>query len=65
MRRIKFIISEDGKITFDFDGFQGNACLQEFQKLLRELESAGIVIEKRETKVKDVPAIPQKEVMMQ
>ena len=63
-KRIKFVISENG-ITFDFDGFQGNACLQEFLKLLKELESAGIKIEGKDTKMKTGVTIPQKEEVVQ
>jgi hypothetical protein len=65
MKTIKFTIREDGSVLFDFDGFQGNSCLAEFQKLLKELEELGIKIEGRETKMKTGTTTTQTEAMKQ
>jgi hypothetical protein len=65
MKTIKFTIKEDGSVIFDFDGFQGNSCLVEFQKLLKELEELGIKIEGRETKMKMGTTTTQMEAMRQ
>jgi len=65
MKTIKFTIKEDGSVIFDFDGFQGNTCLFEFQKLLKELEELGIKIEGRETRMKTGVATTQTEAMRQ
>jgi hypothetical protein len=65
MKTIKFMIKEDGSVIFDFDGFQGNTCLVEFQKLLKELEELGIKIEGRETRMKSGVTTTQTEAMRQ
>lgn len=54
MKRIMFKVTQDGRILFDYNGFQGDACLEEFQKLLEVLKAEGIEIEARETKRKVV-----------
>ncbi|MEM2190735.1 MAG: hypothetical protein QW540_04805 [Archaeoglobaceae archaeon] len=54
MKKITFKISQDGKVLFDYDGFQGDTCLEEFQRLLEVLKSEGMEIEARETKRKVV-----------
>ena len=51
--KIQYVISKDGQITLDFNGFQGVACLDEAEKILKGLkENFGIDIslEKREMK---------------
>jgi len=63
MKTVKFTVKEDGTVLFDFDGFEGTACLVEFQKLLKELEGLGIKIEGRETRMKT--ATGQREAMRQ
>ena len=35
---IRYVINPDGSVTLDFNGFRGEACVQEFEKILRELE---------------------------
>ena len=42
MRRIGVIIEKDGHISLETQGFQGEACLEEAQALLKELESLGM-----------------------
>ena len=65
MKTIRFTVKEDGSVIFDFDGFQGNTCLLEFQRLLKELEELGIKIEGRETKMKSGATTTQMEAMRQ
>jgi len=37
-KAIKYIVTPDGEITLDFNGFKGKACITEFKKILEELE---------------------------
>jgi len=51
--RIYYTITEDGQITLDFDGFQGVACLEEAEKILKGLKEnfgVDVKLEKREMK---------------
>ena len=45
MRRIGVIVKEDGKLELETQGFQGEACLEETQKLLEHLEAMGLNVE--------------------
>jgi len=40
-------IHENGKITADAEGFEGDTCLDELAKLLAELDFEGAVIERK------------------
>jgi len=65
-KTIKFTVDKEGKVIFDFNGFQSTTCLAEFQKLLAELSEAGIEIERRDTRMKTgTLGTLVKEVMMQ
>jgi len=35
---IRYVINPDGSVTLDFNGFRGKACVQEFEKILKQLE---------------------------
>jgi len=54
MKKIMFKVTQDGRILFDYNGFQGDACIEEFQKLLEVLKAEGIEIEARETRRKGI-----------
>ena len=45
MRRIGVIVKEDGKIELETQGFQGEACLEETQRLLDHLGALGLDVE--------------------
>jgi len=45
VRRIGVIVREDGKLELETHGFQGEACLEETQKLLEHLEALGFDVE--------------------
>ena len=45
LRRIGVIVKEDGKLELETQGFQGEACLEETQKLLEHLEAMGLNVE--------------------
>ena len=35
---IRYVINPDGSVTLDFNGFRGKVCVQEFEKILKQLE---------------------------
>ena len=45
MKKIRFVVTRDGKIQMDFDGFRGQTCIREFEKIAEGLRSAGINVE--------------------
>lgn len=47
-KRIIAVISKDGDITFDFNGFIGKACLNEARKLEEQLKDQGVKVNIRE-----------------
>lgn len=53
-KKISFKVTADGKVLFDYNGFQGETCLTEFSELLKALKEEGIEIEARETQRKVV-----------
>lgn len=52
MKKVTVEITDDFKVKFDYEGFQGDACLKDFNELLKELERAGIKLEEKDTKKK-------------
>ena len=52
--RIRVVVREDGSVVFDYDGFRGKACLEEFEKLLKSLEKEGLKLETVKRTLKDV-----------
>ncbi|MHC1610114.1 MAG: hypothetical protein ACXQTW_00670 [Candidatus Methanospirareceae archaeon] len=38
MKTIKYTINSDGTIALDFNGFRGEACIAEFEKILKALK---------------------------
>lgn len=44
MKTIRYVINPDGSIILDFNGFKGQACVQEFQKIVEALKDAGITV---------------------
>jgi hypothetical protein len=49
--RIRVIVRNDG-IIFDFDGFKGMHCVEEFQRLLKFLNRAGLEVSVGEMRMK-------------
>ena len=45
MKEIKIIIDKNGKITIDFDGFRGDACFKEREKIVELLKKYGLEID--------------------
>ncbi len=43
--KIRVIITEDCRVQFDFEGFVGESCLEEFGEVLKALEELGISCE--------------------
>jgi len=52
MQEISIKIDKDGSVRVEPSGHRGNACLQELDKLLQELERAGISTEIATQKMK-------------
>jgi len=52
MKKVIVKLNLDGSVNFDYNGFQGDACLSDFEEVLRTLESLGIDVGDRETKKK-------------
>jgi len=50
--KIKLFFDENGSVSFNYEGFQGKACIDEFQELIKRLKTAGIDIEIDEQKLK-------------
>jgi len=42
---IRIIVTRDGEVQFDFDGYQGSTCLSEFERIARALMKQGIEVE--------------------
>lgn len=42
MEKIKFNVNKNGKVTLHTEGFAGETCIDEAQRLLQALESAGV-----------------------
>jgi len=43
---IRYVINPDGSVTLDFNGFRGKVCVQEFEKILKQLEkNFGVTID--------------------
>jgi len=53
-KRIIAVISKDGDITFDFNGFVGEACLNEARNLEEQLKDQGVKVNiKEQTKKRE------------
>ena len=46
-QRIVIEISRDGKITADAEGFSGNACLHDLERLLQDLSPGKSTVERK------------------
>lgn len=46
------MLVKDDIVVFDFDGFRGRTCVEEFEKLLRILAEIGLSVRVDEMKVK-------------
>jgi len=42
MREVQVIVNPDGSVTIRYQGFQGQACFQEAEKLYRLLKASGV-----------------------
>lgn len=51
MRLRAFI--KDNEIVFDFDGFFGNSCILEFDKIISLLSKLGLEVRVREVRTKN------------
>ncbi len=49
--KIRIFVSNEG-VLFDFDGFKGNSCIEEFEKILKVLNRAGVEARIEEMKMK-------------
>jgi len=62
VKTIKYVINPDGTTTLDFNGFRGKVCVQEFEKILKELEkNFGVTIDSGVIKQELKPEYYQKE----
>ncbi len=52
-KKITFAISPEGKITADYEGFQGTACFEESTKLIENTAKLGVDTENQVVKAKD------------
>jgi hypothetical protein len=52
-KTIVFQVDEEGNIAYDMDGFQGDACFQEAERLLGELAELGVAAEATEVQRKE------------
>jgi hypothetical protein len=44
-KTIVFQVDGDGNVVYDMDGFQGEACFQEAERLLEALAELGVAVE--------------------
>ena len=42
MKKVIVEITDDLKVKFDYNGFQGEECIQDFEKLMKTLRSLGV-----------------------
>jgi hypothetical protein len=52
MKEIKTIIKPDGTTIIETSGFKGNACIEETERILQDLETLGISVGNKEYKKK-------------
>jgi hypothetical protein len=52
MKEIKTHIAKDGTVTIETSGFKGNACQEETDRILQDLEALGISVAVKEDKKK-------------
>ena len=66
MKTIRYMITEDGQITLDFNGFRGEACITEFEKILKALkENYGVTTTGIKQEMKPEYYAEQEEVLKQ
>lgn len=53
MKKIIIAMDKNGNILFDFDGFPGQTCYDELQKLIENLKKLGVEVEIQQTKPKE------------
>lgn len=46
MKKIQVTVDEDGNISIDMDGFQGETCAAELNKMLSALSESGVKVKK-------------------
>ena len=52
-KQITLVISKEGKIIADYDGFHGTVCFEESAKLVEYTAKLGVETEQKETKAKE------------
>jgi hypothetical protein len=52
-KTIVFQVDGDGNVVYDMDGFQGDACFQEAERLLEALAELGVAAEVGEVQRKE------------
>ena len=65
MRVIKIEVDKDGKVTIDHQGFTGDACFKEDEKLYRILKAQGAEIKIEEVKKKPEAAVKGREYVVE
>ena len=43
--KLKFVVTKDGKVMFDYDGFVGGACFREAERILKHLKELGVEVD--------------------
>ncbi len=43
--KVRVVVKDDGTVSFDYEGFRGKVCLEDFERLLKKLEECGIELE--------------------
>ncbi len=52
MKQVKVEITDDLKVKIDYNGFQGSACIEDFEEFEKALAALGIKLDSKETKKK-------------
>lgn len=48
MTAIRYVITKDGEVVFDFEGFRGKVCDVEAEKIIEGLKKLGVNIEMKD-----------------
>jgi len=64
MKRITFVFKEDGSVSTDANGFSGNECIRETEKLLKTLDTKLVTRKLKaeahaKTRTKDIATIQE------
>lgn len=52
MKKVTVEVTDDFKVKLDYSGFQGEACITDFEELEKQLAALGVKLDDRDTQKK-------------